>query len=66
MPPKPTIENVLQVITGYLLAGSIIGPGGFSFVNEMVQVRCFHLLSVAFLDAYSLCLTCSVIHYLIG
>jgi hypothetical protein len=27
------------VITGYLLAGSIIGPGGFSFVNEMVQVR---------------------------
>lgn len=28
-----------QVITGYLLAGSIIGPGGFNFVSEMVQVR---------------------------
>ncbi|VAI77494.1 unnamed protein product [Triticum turgidum subsp. durum] len=25
------------VITGYLLAGSIIGPGGFSFVNELVE-----------------------------
>lgn len=35
-----------QVITGYLLAGSIIGPGGFNFVSEMVQVRCswsYHL-----------------------
>jgi Kef-type K+ transport system membrane component KefB len=39
----------LQVITGYLLAGSIIGPGGFSFVNEMVQVRCFHLCGLLFL-----------------
>ncbi|AQK82558.1 K(+) efflux antiporter 4 [Zea mays] len=37
------------VITGYLLAGSIIGPGGFSFVNEMVQVRCFHLCGLLFL-----------------
>lgn len=27
-----------QVITGYLLAGSLIGPGGLSFVSEMVQV----------------------------
>ncbi|MCH90268.1 K(+) efflux antiporter 6-like, partial [Trifolium medium] len=25
------------VITGYLLAGSIVGPGGFNFINEMVQ-----------------------------
>ncbi|KAI3754204.1 hypothetical protein L1987_53982 [Smallanthus sonchifolius] len=25
------------VITGYLLAGSVIGPGGLSFVNELVQ-----------------------------
>lgn len=32
--------NFLQVITGYLLAGSIIGPGGLSFISEMVQV-CF-------------------------
>lgn len=29
----------LQVITGYLLAGSAIGPGGFSFVSELVQVN---------------------------
>ena len=27
-----------QVITGYLLAGSAIGPGGASFVSELVQV----------------------------
>ncbi|CDP03181.1 unnamed protein product [Coffea canephora] len=26
------------VITGYLLAGSVVGPGGFSIVSEMVQV----------------------------
>jgi Kef-type K+ transport system membrane component KefB len=26
------------VITGYLLAGSIIGPGGLNFISEMVQV----------------------------
>jgi hypothetical protein len=31
-----------QVITGYLLAGSAVGPGGFSFVSELVQVI-FHL-----------------------
>jgi hypothetical protein len=31
-------DKFLQVITGYLLAGSIIGPGGFNFVSEMVQV----------------------------
>jgi hypothetical protein len=36
------------VITGYLLAGSIIGPGGFSFVSEMVQVRCFFLCWLLF------------------
>ncbi|KAK8559047.1 hypothetical protein V6N12_042335 [Hibiscus sabdariffa] len=33
------------VITGYLLAGSVIGPGGFSFVGEMVQVCCFHFVA---------------------
>lgn len=38
---KGVLEILLQVITGYLLAGSVIGPGGFSFVSEMVQVRCF-------------------------
>lgn len=32
----------LQVITGYLLAGSLIGPGGFDFISEMVQVSCFY------------------------
>ncbi|KAK3005059.1 hypothetical protein RJ639_017396, partial [Escallonia herrerae] len=26
------------VITGYLLSGSVIGPGGLSFVSEMVQL----------------------------
>lgn len=32
-------ESIIwQVITGYLLAGSIVGPGGFNFINEMVQV----------------------------
>ncbi len=25
---------------GYLLAGSIIGPGGLKFISEMVQVCC--------------------------
>ncbi|KAJ1442786.1 coiled-coil domain-containing protein [Sesbania bispinosa] len=29
---------IWQVITGYLLAGSIVGPGGFNFISEMVQV----------------------------
>ncbi|XP_066370490.1 K(+) efflux antiporter 4-like isoform X3 [Miscanthus floridulus] len=37
------------VITGYLLAGSIIGPGGFSFVNEMVQVETVAQFGVIFL-----------------
>ncbi|KAL0327500.1 UNVERIFIED_CONTAM: K(+) efflux antiporter 4 [Sesamum angustifolium] len=27
------------VITGYLLAGSVVGPGGFNVVSEMVQVE---------------------------
>uniref|UniRef100_A0A0E0E2V9 Cation/H+ exchanger transmembrane domain-containing protein n=1 Tax=Oryza meridionalis TaxID=40149 RepID=A0A0E0E2V9_9ORYZ len=34
------------VITGYLLAGSIIGPGGFSFVSEMVQLRVVRAVAV--------------------
>ncbi|XP_022749926.1 K(+) efflux antiporter 4-like isoform X3 [Durio zibethinus] len=34
------------VITGYLLAGSIIGPGGFSFVGEMVQLRVVRAVAV--------------------
>ncbi|KAL8498165.1 hypothetical protein ACS0TY_021486 [Phlomoides rotata] len=37
------------VITGYLLAGSIIGPGGFSFVSEMVQVETVAQFGVIFL-----------------
>ncbi|XP_044423281.1 K(+) efflux antiporter 6 isoform X1 [Triticum aestivum] len=37
------------VITGYLLAGSIIGPGGFSFVNELVQVETVAQFGVIFL-----------------
>lgn len=35
---------------GYLLAGSIIGPGGLKFISEMVQV-CHFLLSI-FLSAF--------------
>ncbi|XWS69996.1 hypothetical protein CRYUN_Cryun03dG0011300 [Craigia yunnanensis] len=37
------------VMTGYLLAGSIIGPGGFSFVGEMVQVETVAQFGVIFL-----------------
>ncbi|XP_078428159.1 K(+) efflux antiporter 4-like [Wolffia australiana] len=37
------------VITGYLLAGSIIGPGGFSFVSELVQVETVAQFGVIFL-----------------
>ncbi|XP_057538144.1 K(+) efflux antiporter 4-like [Amaranthus tricolor] len=40
---------MLKVITGYLLAGSIIGPGGFSFVTEMVQVETVAQFGVIFL-----------------
>ncbi|KAG8657027.1 hypothetical protein MANES_03G032400v8 [Manihot esculenta] len=38
-----------KVITGYLLAGSIIGPGGLSFVSEMVQVETVAQFGVIFL-----------------
>ncbi|KAI5648019.1 hypothetical protein M9H77_34024 [Catharanthus roseus] len=37
------------VITGYLLAGSIVGPGGFNFVSEMVQVETVAQFGVIFL-----------------
>ncbi|XP_039017040.1 K(+) efflux antiporter 6-like isoform X2 [Hibiscus syriacus] len=37
------------VITGYLLAGSLIGPGGFNFVGEMVQVETVAQFGVIFL-----------------
>lgn len=37
------------VITGYLLAGSIIGPGGFNFINEMVQVETVAQFGVIFI-----------------
>ncbi|KAK9141907.1 hypothetical protein Syun_011307 [Stephania yunnanensis] len=37
------------VITGYLLAGSLIGPGGLSFVSEMVQVETVAQFGVIFL-----------------
>ncbi|KAJ8751291.1 hypothetical protein K2173_016472 [Erythroxylum novogranatense] len=36
-------------MTGYLLAGSIIGPGGFNFVSEMVQVETVAQFGVVFL-----------------
>ncbi|KHN37024.1 K(+) efflux antiporter 6 [Glycine soja] len=37
------------VITGYLLAGSIVGPGGFNFISEMVQVETVAQFGVIFL-----------------
>ncbi|RAL51114.1 hypothetical protein DM860_005470 [Cuscuta australis] len=37
------------VFSGYLLAGSIIGPGGLNFVSEMVQVETVAQFGVIFL-----------------
>nr|XP_043632372.1 K(+) efflux antiporter 5 [Erigeron canadensis] len=37
------------VIVGYLLAGSLIGPGGLKYVSEMVQVETFAQFGVVFL-----------------
>ncbi|KAL2517856.1 K(+) efflux antiporter 4 [Abeliophyllum distichum] len=37
------------VITGYLLAGSIVGPGGLNVVSEMVQVETVAQFGVIFL-----------------
>ncbi|GER25307.1 glutathione-regulated potassium-efflux system protein [Striga asiatica] len=37
------------VIVGYLLAGSIIGPGGLNFISEMVQVETVAQFGVVFL-----------------
>ncbi|KAI4384737.1 hypothetical protein MLD38_002849 [Melastoma candidum] len=37
------------VIVGYLLAGSIIGPGGLKFIHEMVQVETVAQFGVVFL-----------------
>ncbi|CAK7337118.1 unnamed protein product [Dovyalis caffra] len=38
-----------KVIVGYLLAGSIIGPGGLNFISEMVQVETVAQFGVVFL-----------------
>nr|CAD1835349.1 unnamed protein product [Ananas comosus var. bracteatus] len=37
------------VIVGYLLAGSLVGPGGLNFINEMVQVETVAQFGVVFL-----------------
>ncbi|KAF5205215.1 Glutathione-regulated potassium-efflux system protein [Thalictrum thalictroides] len=37
------------VIVGYLLAGSLIGPGGFNYISEMVQVETVAQFGVVFL-----------------
>ncbi|XP_078440670.1 K(+) efflux antiporter 5-like [Wolffia australiana] len=37
------------VIVGYLLAGSLIGPGGLKFINEIVQVETVAQFGVIFL-----------------
>ncbi|KAM5557169.1 hypothetical protein ABKV19_024515 [Rosa sericea] len=38
-----------KVIVGYLLAGSLIGPGGLMFISEMVQVETVAQFGVVFL-----------------
>ncbi|KAH9618403.1 hypothetical protein KSS87_012454, partial [Heliosperma pusillum] len=38
-----------QVMTGYMLAGSIVGPVAFSFVTEIVQVETLFLFGVILL-----------------
>ncbi|XP_015581866.1 K(+) efflux antiporter 5 isoform X2 [Ricinus communis] len=37
------------IIVGYILAGSIIGPGGLKFISEMVQVETVAQFGVVFL-----------------
>lgn len=37
-----------KVIVGYLLAGSLIGPGGLKFISEIVQVRNFSRILLGF------------------
>ncbi|KAJ6834832.1 uncharacterized protein M6B38_332880 [Iris pallida] len=46
--PKSGFKNrsslTFQVITGYLLVGSLISAGGLNFGNEMVHKVCFAML----------------------
>ncbi|KAK2435679.1 glycolipid transfer protein [Trifolium repens] len=37
--PYECLLNGVMVIVGYLLAGSLIGPGGLKFISEMVQLK---------------------------
>ncbi|RWW66714.1 hypothetical protein BHE74_00025901 [Ensete ventricosum] len=39
-----------SVIVGYLLAGSLIGPGGLRFISEIVQLVCTGLLADRYTD----------------
>ncbi|KAH9617940.1 hypothetical protein KSS87_012390 [Heliosperma pusillum] len=41
-------KNLYNVITRYMLAGSIVGPGAFSFVTEIVQVETLSQFGVIF------------------
>jgi hypothetical protein len=43
-----TFFYTCKVIVGYLLAGSLIGPGGLKFISELVQVCCFEGSTVIF------------------
>ncbi|KAG2262283.1 hypothetical protein Bca52824_069362 [Brassica carinata] len=43
------MQPYILVIVGYLLAGSIIGPGGLKFISEMVQVETVAQFGVVFL-----------------
>lgn len=46
---------ICQVIVGYLLAGSIIGPGGLKFISEMVQVCCLVWSSIRTSEGEIIC-----------
>ncbi|KAI3778074.1 hypothetical protein L2E82_07077 [Cichorium intybus] len=43
------VPSRVQVITGYLLAGSVVGPGGLDVVSELVQVETVAQFGVIFL-----------------
>lgn len=47
------------LITGFLVAGSIIGPGGLNLVHELVQVETLADFGV-FLLLFGLGLVCSI------
>ena len=43
-PPPPVFPK--PPITGYLVGGSVVGPGGLGMINELVQVETLAQLGV--------------------